>query len=73
MNALWKGTAACAAMAAVLLLWLSWSVALPAWVVTLIGLALGVSTYGGLLILFKTQEIGILWWAISRRVLHKGS
>jgi len=73
LNALWKGAAACAAMAAVLILWLAWSAALPAWIVTLAGLTLGVGTYGILLILFKTQEIGILWRAISRRVLHKGS
>jgi putative peptidoglycan lipid II flippase len=73
LNALWKGAAGCAAMAAVLILWLNSSAALPAWIVTLVGLVLGVGIYGGLLILLKTQEIGILWRAISRRILHQRS
>jgi putative peptidoglycan lipid II flippase len=73
LNALWKGAAGCAAMAAVLIFWLNWSATLPAWIVTLVGLALGVGIYGGLLVLLKTQEIGILWKAISRRILHQGA
>ena len=71
LNAIWKGVAASAAMAVVLILWLTWSTVLPVWVVTLGGLILGVIAYGGLLVLLKTQEVGVLWRAISRRFLHR--
>lgn len=71
INALWKGLTACAAMTAFLIFWLAWSVTLPAWTVTLGGLILGVGVYGGMLVILKTKEVGILWRAISRRILHR--
>ncbi|NMB57596.1 MAG: hypothetical protein GYA12_00370, partial [Chloroflexi bacterium] len=70
-NAVWKGLSACAVMAAVLILWLSWSVFLPAWVVTLGGLILGVVVYGGLLVILKIKEVGILWGTISKKFLNR--
>jgi len=70
-NAVWKGLSACAVMAAVLILWMSWSVFLPVWVVTLGGLILGVVVYGGLLVILKIKEVGILWGTISKKFLNR--
>jgi putative peptidoglycan lipid II flippase len=70
LDALWKGISGCLIMAGVLAAWLWWSASLPTWLVTLGGLGFGVGVYGIILVVLKTTEVGILWRAISRRILH---
>lgn len=73
LDALWKGILACVLMTATLILWQGGSMSLPVWIVALGGLILGVLVYAAALILLKTNEIHVLFCAISRRVLRRGA
>lgn len=73
LDAVWKGAAACAAMTIILVIWLGWSASKSVWLVTLVGLLLGVGIYGAILIILKTKEVGIVWKAITRRLLHRAA
>ncbi len=71
LDAAWKGLIACGCMAVTLYLWLVWSISLPIWLVTLVGLVLGVVVYSLVLIFFRIKEVSLLWKAISRRILRR--
>ncbi|HEX7556215.1 MAG TPA: lipid II flippase MurJ, partial [Leptolinea sp.] len=71
LDALWKGGAACLTMGMALYFWIVYSASRPVWIITLIGIVIGVGVYGSVLLLVRVNEIGILWRAIRRRFLHK--
>ncbi|NLF51513.1 MAG: murein biosynthesis integral membrane protein MurJ [Leptolinea sp.] len=71
LNALWKGAIGCLLMAATLILWLGGSASMPVWIITLVGLLLGLVVYAGALIVMRTQEINIVIHAILRRTLRR--
>jgi putative peptidoglycan lipid II flippase len=71
LDALWKGLLASLAMAISLYFWLNFSGFQPVWIITLAGLGIGAASYGLVLIILRTQEIGVIWQIINRRILHR--
>jgi putative peptidoglycan lipid II flippase len=71
LEAVWKGAVASIAMALSLYLWLAYSTYRPAWMITLVGLVIGVGGYGLVLIILRTKEIGTLARVFNNRFLHR--
>jgi putative peptidoglycan lipid II flippase len=71
LDAVWKGLLASLAMAISLYFWLILSTLQPVWLITLAGLGIGAASYGLVLIILRTKEIGVIWQIINRRILHR--
>lgn len=68
----WQSVLAAGVMGVFLWVFLSRTEAVPAWMVGLLGAALGAAVYGGMLLLLRVEEVRTLTGILRGRVLKRG-